>query len=341
MIAHRALAAAALAAAALAVAAGPAAAGPARQAVHAPARGSIGIRLVTVPVSERADPRARLYIIDRLKPGAVIRRRIQVLSTSASAARLSIYAAAAAIGHGQFLFAPGQQQNLMTTWVHLSRPVLRLAAGHSAQVTVAIRVPRNAPPGEQYGVIWAADRGANPGHANISLVSRVGVRIYLSVGPGNPPASNFTITAPATSRGARGRAIVTVRARNTGGRAVDITGTLTLTGGPGGLQAGPILLASDATLAPGQSAPVTFALSPAIPPGPWRALVTLRSGLIVRTEQSTIDFSARAPSTAGFPIMSWGAAGVAVLALIIIAGAITRAHRHRRPPTSTARRIAL
>jgi hypothetical protein len=141
MIMRRSLAVLGLAATAAAAAASPAAASTAAQA---PRQGSIGIRLLTAPVSERANPLARLYIIDHLAPGTTIHRRIQVANMSRSAAHLTAYTAAASIAHGQFLFAPGHQQNLMTTWVHLSRPVLLLAAGQRARERVTIRVPRNA-----------------------------------------------------------------------------------------------------------------------------------------------------------------------------------------------------
>jgi hypothetical protein len=320
MIMRRSLAVLGLAATVSAVAGSPAAAASA----HPPKLGSIGIRLMNAPVSERANPLARIYIIDHLAPGTTIHRRIQVVNASRSAVHLTVYPAAASIAHGQFLFAAGHQQNLMTTWVHMSRPVLPLAAGQHGQERVTIAVPRNAPPGEQYGVIWAQDRGRDPAHPNIGLVSRVGIRIYLSVGPGGPPPSNFTMGPPETSRGAHGRALVTMQTHNTGGRALNISGTLTLTGGPGGLRAGPFLLASGATIAPGQSAPVKFALSGSIPNGPWHALIKLRSGLVARAEQATINFSASPPGS-GFPVMP--AAGASLLVLIIIAGMIIRSRR--------------
>jgi hypothetical protein len=310
------------------------AASPAAAAAYPPKLGSIGIRLMNAPVSERANPLARLYIIDHLAPGTTIHRRIQAANMSSSAVHLTVYPAAASIAHGQFLFAPGHKQNLMTTWVHMSRPVLRLAAGQRGQETVTIRVPRNAPPGEQYGVIWAQDRGRDRAHPNIGLVNRVGIRIYLSVGPGGAPASNFTMTTPDASRGAHGRALVTVQTHNTGGRALNISGTLTLTGGPSGLKAGPFMLASGATIAPGQSAPVQFALGAGIPNGPWQALIKLRSGLVFRSEQSTIDFSAGTVGS-GFPMAP---AAASLLALVIIAGMVIRSRRPSSRRLGGARR---
>lgn len=316
-----------LAAAVLTAAAGPAAAstlsGP-------PAQGSFGVRLLTAPVSERANPLARLYIIDHLAPGATLRSKMQVANMSKSAVRLNMYVAAATIRHGQFMFAVGHTQNLMTTWVHLSRPVLLLAPGGRANETVTIRVPRNAPPGEQYGVVWAANRGRDAARKTISLVNRVGIRIYLSVGPGNPPASNFAMAPPTTSRNASGRAQVTVRVRNTGGRALTLSGTLSLTGGPGGLRVGPFRLSTGAVLAPGQSAPVIFTLSPRIPDGPWHAKIRLQSGLVVRSETATIDFTTAALASSGFPLAP--AAGISMLVLIALSAFVIRGRRLQRRP---------
>src|SRR5580698_716249 len=325
MIMRRLPAALVLAAVVLTAAAGPAAASTFSRR---PVQGRVGVRLLTAPVSERANPLARLYIIDHLAPGATLRSKMQVANMSKSAVRLSMYAAAATIGHGQFMFAVGHTQNLMTTWVHLSRPVLWLRPGRHADETVTIRVPRNAPPGEQYGVVWASDRGRDPGQKNISLVNRVGIRIYLSVGPGNPPASNFTMAPPTTSRNASGRAQVTVQLHNTGGRALTLSGTLSLTGGPGGLRAGPFRLTTGAVLAPGQSAPVTFTLSPHIPDGPWHAKIQLKSGLVVRSETATIDFNTAALASSGFPVAP--AAGISLIALVALAAFVIRARRPER-----------
>jgi hypothetical protein len=326
MIMRRLPAALVLAAVVLTAAAGPAAASTFSRR---PVQGRVGVRLLTAPVSERANPLARLYIIDHLAPGATLRSKMQVANMSKSAVWLNVYAAAATIGHGQFMFAVGHTQNLMTTWVHLSRPVLWLGAGRRAEETVTIRVPRNGPPGEQYGVVWVSDRGRDPAHRNISLVNRVGIRIYLSVGPGNPPASNFAMAPPATSRNASGRAQVTVQVHNTGGRALTLSGTLRLTGGPGGLRAGPFRLTTGAVIAPGQSAPVIFTLSPHIPDGPWHATIRLQSGLVVRSETATIDFDTAALASSGFPVAPTGAV-VALIALTALAAFVIRARRPQR-----------
>ena len=68
--------------------------------------GQFGIQLLQVPVSEASDPRARIYIIDRLAPGTVIHRQFAVVNLSDQSMTLSVYAAAASISGGTFQFAP-------------------------------------------------------------------------------------------------------------------------------------------------------------------------------------------------------------------------------------------
>jgi hypothetical protein len=83
--------------------------------------------------------------------------------------------------------------------------------------------------------------------------------------------------------------------RNTGGRALDLSGTLTLDQGPGGLRAGPYAVSIGTTLGIGQSAPVRVLLDPKLPDGPWHATLTLHSGPVVRAVEGTISF----PTAAG------------------------------------------
>ena len=65
---------------------------------------------------------------------------------------------------------------------------------------MTIRVPRDASPGERYGVVWAETRAAPAAGDGITQVNRVGIRLYLSVGPGGPPAANFKIDSVAAKR---------------------------------------------------------------------------------------------------------------------------------------------
>ena len=78
-----------------------------------------------------------------------------------------------------------------------------------------------------------------------------------------------------------------------------MSGTLQLTGGPGGLSAGPFPATLGTTLAIGTTEPVTIALDMRVPAGPWDALITLQSGLLQRTARATVIFPARGRAASG------------------------------------------
>lgn len=295
--------------------------------------GGIGLRLLDAPSNARDDPRARVYIVDHLAPDTVIHRRVEVANSSASALNIVMYAAAASIADGSFLGAPGLTRNDLSTWTSIVPSVLTVPARGRATATVTIDVPRDAAPGEQYGVVWAEARSAPTG--GVLQVSRVGIRLYLSVGPGGAPAADFTIDSLTATRGADGRPAVLASVHDTGGRALDMSGTLRLSGGPGGLSAGPFPATLGVTLAIGATEPVTIVLDPRLPAGPWDAEITLSSGLLERRSTATITFpnvgaaaSVRTvPSPSGWP---FPAVGMALLLLVIaVLIAVLRRHRSR------------
>lgn len=258
--------------------------------------GGIGLRLLEAPTSAGDDPRARLYVVDHLAPGTVIHRRIEVSNTTASPMRIVLYPAAAAIEDGSFLGAEGHTKNELSTWTSVEPGVSDVPAGGRATASVTIDVPQDAAPGEQYGVVWAEVRSAPVAEGGVIQVSRVGIRIYLSVGPGGAPAADFTIDSLTAERSADGQPMVLATVHNTGGRALDMNGTLKLLRGPGGLSAGPFAATLGTTLAIGDTESVTIALDEELPAGPWDARITLRSGLLERTARATITFPATGAS---------------------------------------------
>jgi hypothetical protein len=258
----------------------------------AAATGSIGIRLVDAPVRAKDDPRARLYIVDHLNPGTVITRRIEISNTAPSSARIALYPAAASIDKGSFLGGAGHAVNDLSTWTAVAPAEPDVPPGGKLMATVTISVPADAAPGEQYGVIWAEARSADSGGGGVTQVSRVGIRLYVSVGPGGAPAANFSIDSLTAERSASGEPTVVASVRNTGGRALDMNGSLELKGGPGGLSAGPFPASLGTTLGIGATEPVTIALDKALPAGPWDARITLKSGLVEQSASATITFPA-------------------------------------------------
>ncbi|WP_327129819.1 hypothetical protein [Streptomyces sp. NBC_01727] len=332
----------ALVAAALVAATG--AASPATHAAAPPARssgsgqGSVGVRLVDIPADLADDPRARHYIVDNLRPGTTVHRRIEVLNTTDSTLRVEVYPAAARITHGAFVGAAGRKRNELSSWTRLRRRTLHVPAHDTLRDTVTIKVPRDAAPGERYAVVWAQVRGDRGG--GVALVSRTGIRMYLSVGGHNPPAPNFTARTMTAARGRDGRAIVRAQIINTGGRALDLSGTLKLSSVSGSLSAGPYQVQLGTSLAPHQSEPVMVPVTDEVADGPWRATLELRSGLLLKKFHAKIKFPHThgiAPAAAVDAEASSGnalkglIAGILLLgtALLIITNRIRRRHDRR------------
>lgn len=308
----------------------------AQDAATAKDSGGIGVRLLDAPASAGNDPRARVYIVDHLAPGTVVHRRIEVSNAASSTTGVALYAAAATIVDGRFVGSPGHQQDDLSSWTSVSPTQALVPPSGRLTATVTIAVPTDAAPGEHYGVVWAEARTPPAPGSGVTQVSRVGVRLYLSIGPGGPPASDFTIEALSARRAPDGRPKVVATVRNTGGRALDVTGSLRLSSGPGGVSAGPFEVTSNTTLGIDDVQSVAVPLDRRLPRGPWEAHITLRSGLLERSAHATIAFPAvgsttvvAIPDRPGWrrlatvvPAVGIGAAG-ATAALVVHA-------RHRR-----------
>ncbi len=291
---------------------------PGRATHGAEATGSIGIRLVDAPVSARDDPRAKVYIVDHLRPGTVITRRIEVSNTTASTARLQLYASAASIEKSSFLGAAGRTANDLSTWTSVVPGEPDVPAGGALTAKVTIAVPADAAPGEQYGVVWAEARSVPNAAGGVTQVSRVGIRLYVSIGPGGPPAASFTIDTLTAQRSPGGDPTVVAAVHNTGGRALDMNGSMELRNGPGALNAGPFPASLGTTLPIGATEPVTIALDKALPDGPWDASITLRSGLLEETANANLMFPAPGSSVTVAPTSGGSAGPKALIALLVL-----------------------
>src|SRR5258708_22468060 len=80
--------------------------------------------------------------------------------------------------------------------------------------------------------------------------------------------------------------------------AVDLSGGLRLSDGPGGSSAGPFRFHSGLTLAPGQAGQMRAVLSKTTPTGSWHVTVTLQSGNTAEQAHAVIHLGAMQP--AGF-----------------------------------------
>lgn len=267
----------------------------ASSAAEGQAPDSLGIRLVDAPTDRRDDPRASRSVIDHLRPGAEIERRIELISTMGAAVDVPLYVGAATVEDGTFLPADRDDDgNLITSWTSVDPARVTVPAGGRVMATVRILVPPDAPEGEHYGVVWAE---LPAGGGAVTVVNRVGVRIYLSVGPGAEPASDFELDSLRASRTAAGEPVVSARVTNTGGRALDFRGELLLLDGPASTTAGPFAAETGRTLGVGQSTEIDVVLDPVLADGPWLARMTLRSGELERTAEATVEFPASGESS--------------------------------------------
>jgi hypothetical protein len=288
--------------------------------------GSIAIRLVQAQTGSTGDSRARSYIVDRLKPGTTIRRRVEISNNTRSTARIAVYPAAASLRHGRFAFAPGRSRNKLSSWTSVSRAVLRLRSGTKAVETVTINVPRRAPFGNRHAVVWA-QVSAPAVTGGVRLVNRVGIRVYLTVGRGGSPRSNFAIGRLTAGRSPSGKPLVTATVRNTGGTMLDIRGNVTLTNGPGGLRAGAVPVTPVRELSPKGSRTVRVQLDDQLPDGPWQAHVRLESGSIKRAATATIMFPGNADHSSR---LNPGVIALLILGLVIASFAFWFLRRERR-----------
>jgi hypothetical protein len=294
--------------------------------------GKFGVRLVDVPVSEAANPRALDYIIDYLPTGTVIHRRILISNDEPQTVRFFVYPAAAHITGGQFIGYRGAARNELTTWVNVQHPVVTLAPGASVMDMVTIKVPRGATRGEHYGVIWVQQRASTRTNTKFAVieVSRVGIRMYVAVGRGGAPPTSFDITSITGHWSATGQPVIVAHVNNTGGRALDLNGTVRLAGGPGNTSSGPFHAQKIATIAPGQSWNVTFAVPRSLPQGAWKVTVTLVSGLTTARATTTILLTERVAAQAGMSDTRRIGIGLCSLVLVVVIGWYALGYRRRR-----------
>ena len=255
----------------------------------APGDTGVGIRLVEAPSALRDDPRAQVYIVDHVAPGTTITRTIEVVNDVPDANTIALYPVAASLQNGEFAAAPGRETNELTGWMSVSPAQLDLGPRASGKAKVTIAVPDGAESGERYAAVLAELPPRPSDQPGVAVTSRVGIRVYLSVGGDEPPTS-FALETFTPVRDGDSRPGIDIRACNDGGRAVDLTGELHLADGPGGTSAGPFKSDGTTSLGPGDCGTLAIRAPADLPRGPWKARATLRSGKAVESAEADLTF---------------------------------------------------
>ncbi|MFF0155778.1 hypothetical protein [Micromonospora sp. NPDC005203] len=293
---------------------------------------AISIRMLDIPASRVQDPRAQVYIVDHLNPGTTIHRRVEVQNTSGESQKIEFYSGAASVEDNAFAVPEGRAGNELSGWIRLKTAGIELDPGERRPVEVEIAVPRKASKGERYAAIWAQVTSAKERTGNVTQIHRVGIRVYLDIGPGGEPPTDFRVDGLAAEPGPGEFAVVTAKVTNTGQRALDMTGTLSLT--KAAVRAGPFKVTNGVTILPGRSGQVRIEINQALPAGVWDVDATLVSGIVERTATGKISLPVPAPmavATSGGPNwLVYAVGGIALLVLITLAGwYLVRRHRTR------------
>lgn len=167
----------------------------------------------------------------------------------------------------------------------MDKPAFELAPGESNTATITVEVPEGAERGERYAAIFA-QLTAPDAEANVIQVHRVGIRMYIDVGPGGEAPTDFDIGE--VSVAGEEPPVVTAWVRNTGERALDMTGNLTLSRDVENVTAGPFAAEAGVTILPGRSGEVRIPIDATLPGGEWQAALVLASGTEERQAERSV-----------------------------------------------------
>ena len=144
--------------------------------------GSVGIRLVAVAGASPRNPLASSYVVERLAPGRGSLAKWRSTTTPIGAWMFRcirpLRPSCGAISSSR----RAEAETSFSRWTSVSQDVVHLGRGSEAFETLTINVPSSASSGERFAVLWA--EVSAPPAGGITLVNRVGVRMYLSIGPG-------------------------------------------------------------------------------------------------------------------------------------------------------------
>jgi hypothetical protein len=294
------------------------------EAVAASSPGTIGIKLLATAGTNPAQGLEGVYIVASLQADHALTRRLEIVNTSGSSMRITVYPSGAGKRAGAFTYAAGRSMNQLSSWITVERPVVVLAPRSDTDVTVRVSVPKGATSGERYAVVWA-QVSARTSSGDVQLTNRVGIRVYLSVGSVQR-ADDLRIGTVTARRAPNGAPYVEAWVLNESFETVRIVGSVSLRDGPGGLRAGPVSIVPMTALPPGDAGRLDTYFERGLPRGPWRASLRVSSGSRDQVRVAELVFP-------GVPVTSstweWGAP-LLVSPVFVVALLFLFARRHAR-----------
>lgn len=142
--------------------------------------GGLGIRIIQIPVDVQENPLSSIYFVNHLRLSTTTNQKIEVTNSTDHPLNVAIYPGSATYLNGRFSAAQGATPNELTKWITITPEVQVIPANSSIQAAVRIRVPKDAEPGELFGVVWAST-SSGVDEVGFVNVNRVGIRMYIQV----------------------------------------------------------------------------------------------------------------------------------------------------------------
>jgi hypothetical protein len=135
-----------------------------------------------LPARPTTDPKTSSWFIYRLDPGKEIKDTVAVVNLSDQEKRVKLYPVdAMTTADGGFALKQRSQENEgIGKWITLDEDEVVLEPGKRRKVSFTISVPSKAEPGDYLGGI-VAQPVVGSSEGNIKVVTRTGVRVYLTV----------------------------------------------------------------------------------------------------------------------------------------------------------------
>lgn len=140
---------------------------------------ALSASMILVPVFSHAvtvGPAKLEYTVD---PGSVMKGELFLLNEGSEAKTFyPTFERFTERDNGEKNFT--KEESDLATWFTVA-PSVKLSSGENRQIPFTITVPKDAPPGGHFAVIWWSTSPPGKGKEQVSIVTRAGILVYLTV----------------------------------------------------------------------------------------------------------------------------------------------------------------